>query len=51
MLQLENKCEKLEVQMKMFQNKFSILEQKGIPSLKDSRGELLQEEDVVEIIT
>lgn len=41
MLQLENKCQNLEIQIKKFHRKFSILQQKGLPSLRHSNGQLI----------
>ena len=41
MLQLENKCQNLEAQIKKFHRKFTLLWKKGLPSLRDSSGQLI----------
>lgn len=45
MLQLENKIQNLEVQVKKFHKKFFVLRQKGLSSLRDSHGQVIQQED------
>lgn len=44
MLQIENKCQNLEVHIKRFHKKFYIIHKKGLPSLRNSRGQLIQQE-------
>ena len=41
MVQLENKCKELELQINRFNRKFSFLQNKGLPTLRNSNGKLI----------
>ena len=38
MVQLENKCKELELHFKKFNKKFALLQEKGLPTLRNSNG-------------
>ena len=40
MIQLENKCKELKLQIKRFNRKFNVLQEKGLPTLRTSNGKL-----------
>jgi len=40
-IQLDNKCKELELQVKIFNKKINVLHEKGVPALKATNGKLI----------
>lgn len=48
MIKLENKCKYLELQVRRFNRKFTLLQEKGMPTLRNSNGNLIPLENYQE---